>query len=135
MLIVVIRATADGLLSICVCALDCGTSTTAARVLVSSIRSPRNPYTRGKLLEALLPEVSKYEFAYRDTGASLPASSALTSAVDFLWTQSKLGCNAAGEPMAVYTISALAEYLVRTFKVTAIDRRKADRRSAATATT
>jgi len=95
---------------------------------------PRNPYTRGKLLEALMPEVTKYEFAHRDTNSSLPPSCALTYAVDFLWSQSKLGCNAAGEPMAVYTISALAEYLVQTFEVTVIDRRKADRRSATAAT-
>jgi hypothetical protein len=96
---------------------------------------PRNPYTRGKLLEALMPEATKYDFVHRDTGASLPASCALTYAVDFLWSQPKLGCNAAGEPVAVYTISALAEYLVRTFKVTLVDRRKADRRLASAATT
>jgi hypothetical protein len=96
---------------------------------------PRNPYTRMKLLEALMPEAIKYEFVFRDNNLPLPASCALTNGVDFLWSKPEFGCNAAGEPVAVYTVSALAEYLVRTFKVTVIDRRKSDRRALAASTT
>ncbi len=90
---------------------------------------PRNTYMGGKVQESLLPEMHKYEFFERATDTPLTPSRALTAAVDFLWSHPELGCNAAGEPMAVYTINGLAEYLVRTFKVTVIDRRKADRRS------
>ena len=92
---------------------------------------PRNPYMRGKVHESLLPEMHKYEFFERAT--QLTPSRVLTSAIDFLWPHPELGCNAAGEPMAVYTINGLAEYLVRTFQVTVIDRRKAERRSASAA--
>jgi hypothetical protein len=42
-----------------------------------------------------------------------------------------VGCNATGESMAVYAINAISDYLVHTFHVAVIDRRKADRRSAA----
>jgi hypothetical protein len=93
---------------------------------------PRNPYMRAKLQEALLPEMHKYEFAQRDTDSAVAPSCALTSAIDFLWAHSELGCNAAGEPMAVYTVNGISEYLVHIFKVTVIDRRKTERRSVAT---
>jgi hypothetical protein len=92
---------------------------------------PRNPYKRGKLLEALLPEMQKYEFRQRDNGSFVPPSCALSVAVDFLWSHPELGCNAAGEPMAVYTINAISDYLVRGFEVGVIDRRKSDRRTLA----
>lgn len=95
---------------------------------------PRNPYMRRKTQDALLPEMNKYEFVQRDICAPVTPSNALTAAVDFLWAHPELGCNAASEPMAVYTVNALSEYLVRTFKVTVIDRRKADRRSVSAST-
>lgn len=91
---------------------------------------PRNQYKRSKLLEALLPEMQKYDFAQRDANSPVPPSCALSMAVDFLWSQPTLGCNAAGEPMAVYTINAISDCLVRTFQVSAIDRRASDRRAA-----
>lgn len=96
---------------------------------------PRNAYTRGKMQESLLPEMHKYEFFAPGTHALVEPSCALTSAVDFLWAHSELGCNAAGEPMAVYTVNGIAEFLVRTYKVTVIDRRKSDRRSVSNAAT
>jgi hypothetical protein len=92
---------------------------------------PRNPYMRGKLQEALLPEMHKYEFSQRDNDLAVIPTAALAAAVDFLWAHPELGNNAAGEPMAVYTVNSLSDYLVRTFNVAVIDRRKADRRSAA----
>jgi hypothetical protein len=95
---------------------------------------PRNAYMRSKTQDALLPEIHKYEFAQRDTDLAAAPSGALTAALDFLWSHAELGCNAAGEPMAVYTVNALSEYLIRTFKVTVIDRRKADRRSVSATT-
>ena len=82
-----------------------------------------------KLQEALLPEMHRYEFAQRDTDSAVSPSCALTAAIDFLWSHPELGCNAAGEPMAVYTVNAISEYLVRNLKVTVIDRRKSDRRT------
>ena len=91
---------------------------------------PRNPYMKSKLQDALLPEMIKYEFFQRDGGAEVTPSCALVNAVEFIWAHPELGCNAAGEPMAVYTVNGVSEYLVRTYKVTVIDRRKADRRSA-----
>jgi hypothetical protein len=94
---------------------------------------PRNSYMRAKVQEALLPEMHKYEFAQRDNNSPAVPSCALNTAVDFLWSHPELGCNAAGEPMAVYTVNGISEYLVRNFKVTVIDRRKADRRSAVAA--
>jgi len=94
----------------------------------------RNPYTCGKVHESLLPEMHKYEFFERDRGAQVPPASALTAAIEFLWSHPELGCNAAGEPMAVYTINGISEYLVRTFKVNVIDRRKTDRRVVAAST-
>lgn len=90
---------------------------------------PRNPYQRTKLQDGLLPEIYKYEFSHGEGGSCVPPGAALSNAVDFLWSHPDLGCNAAGESTAVYTINAIAEYLVRTFKVTVIDRRKNDRRS------
>jgi hypothetical protein len=93
---------------------------------------PRNQHKRTALQEALLPEIHKYEFFQRESGCLVSPTSALSSAVDFLWRHSELGCNAVGEPMAVYTINAIVEYLSRTFKVAVIDRRKADRRTSAT---
>ena len=60
-------------------------------------------------------------------------SQALAAAVDFLWSHPELGCNAAGQPMAVYTVNGISEYLVRNFKVIVIDRRKSERRSTAAA--
>lgn len=95
---------------------------------------PRNPYTRAKVQEALLPEMQKYRFALRNTpDAAVAASCALASALDFLWSHPELACNVAGEPMAVYTINGLSEYLVRTYQVTMLDRRKSDRRTTAAA--
>jgi hypothetical protein len=91
---------------------------------------PRNQYLRTKVEEALLPEMLKYEFHLRDKDAPVPSSFALSSALDFLWAHPEIGCNAAGESMAVYAVNAVAEYLTRTFNVGVIDRRKADRRSA-----
>jgi hypothetical protein len=91
---------------------------------------PRNQYTRNKLQDALLPEMHKYEFSQRDNNSPVPPSAALSSAVDFLWSHPQLGCNAVSEPMAVYTVNAISDYLVRSFSVTVIDRRKSDRRSA-----
>jgi hypothetical protein len=90
---------------------------------------PRNPYMRARLRDALLPEVHKYAFIARDTNSSSSAAVALANAIDFLWIHPQLGCNAAGEPMAVYTINAISEYLVHCFEVTMIDRRKSDRRA------
>lgn len=91
---------------------------------------PRDQYKRGKIEEALLPEIFKYEFFERGQGVPVPASRALATAVDFLWAHPEIGCNAAGESMAVYAINAITDYLVRTFDVAVIDRRKADRRAA-----
>jgi hypothetical protein len=90
---------------------------------------PRNLYTRNKLQEALLPEMHKYEFSQRDNNSLASPSCALSAAVDFVWCHPGFGCNAASEPMAVYTVNAISEYLVRFFNVAVIDRRKADRRS------
>jgi hypothetical protein len=90
---------------------------------------PRNLYMRAKVQDALLAEMHKYEFAQRETDAAVTPTCALTTAVDFLWSHPELGCNAAGEPMAVYTVNGISEYLARNFKVAVIDRRKVDRRS------
>ncbi len=92
-------------------------------------RFTRDPYKRTRIEEALLPEIFKYEFFQRGQAVPVPASRALANAVDFLWAHPEIGCNAAGESMAVYAINAITEYLVRTFDVTVIDRRKADRRA------
>jgi len=93
---------------------------------------PRDQYKRGKIEEALLPEIFKYEFFQREQGGPIPASRALATAVDFLWAHPEIGCNAAGESMAVYAINAITYYLVQTFEVAVIDRRKAYRRGAQT---
>jgi len=94
---------------------------------------PRNPYMHGKLQDALLPEMHKYEFSQRVDDSAVTPSCALATAVDFLWSHPELGCNVAGEPRAVYTVNSLSDYLIRTFKVNVIDRRKAERRSASAA--
>jgi len=94
----------------------------------------RSSYMRGKVHESLLPEMHKYEFSERGNDAPVSPSSALTAAIEFLWSHPDLGCNAAGEPMAVYTVNSISEYLVRMFKVNVIDRRKADRRTASAST-
>jgi hypothetical protein len=91
---------------------------------------PRDQYKRSKIEQALLPEVSKYEFHQRENQTAVPASCALAIAVDFLWAHPEVGCNATGDSMAVYAVNAISEYLVRTFDVAVVDRRKADRRSA-----
>jgi hypothetical protein len=91
---------------------------------------PRDQYKRGKIEEALLPEILKYEFFDRETRLPVEASCALTTAVDFLWAHAEIGCNATGESMAVYAINAISGYLVHTFRVALLDRRKADRRAA-----
>ncbi len=91
---------------------------------------PRDQYKRGKIEEALLPEIFKYEFSQRENRSPLGASRALATAVDFVWAHPEVGCNATGESMAVYAINAISEYLVRMFHVAVIDRRKADRRAA-----
>ena len=92
---------------------------------------PRNQYRRTKIQEALLPEIVKYEFLQRENNSRVTPSHALSAAVDFVWShQSEVGCNPQGESTAVYTINAIAEYLVRTFQVTMIDRRQSDQRSA-----
>jgi hypothetical protein len=95
---------------------------------------PRNPYTRTKVQEALAPEMRKYEVFHRENNSPVSSACALSTALDFLWSHPELGCNAAGESTAVYTINALSEYLVRSFDVSVIDRRRSDRRSAASAT-
>jgi hypothetical protein len=92
---------------------------------------PRNPYTRSKMQEALLPEMHKYEFFLRADDSLIAPSTALANALDFVWSRPEIGCNAAGEPTAVYSINAITEYLVRSFQVTVIDRRRSDRRSLA----
>jgi hypothetical protein len=92
---------------------------------------PRDQFKRGKIEEALMPEILKYEFFPRENRSPVPASYALAAAVDFLWAHPEVGCNATGESMAVYAINAISDYLVHTFHVAVIDRRKADRRSAA----
>ena len=92
-------------------------------------RFPRDQYKRSKIEEALLPEILKYEFSKCENKAPLSAAFALTNAVDFLWAHPEIGCNATGESMAVYAINAISDYLVRTFHVAVIDRRKADRRA------
>ena len=89
---------------------------------------PRTSYMRAKIQDALLPEMHKYEFAQHETDTAVTPSCALAEAVDFIWSHPEIGCNAASEPRAVYTVNGVSEYLVRTFKVTVIDRRKADRR-------
>jgi len=91
---------------------------------------PRNQYTRAKIEDALLPEIHKYEFCLRQNNTQTSPSCALSRALDFLWANPELGCNAARESTAVYAINSLAEYLVQTFSVTVIDRRQADRRAA-----
>jgi len=91
---------------------------------------PRDQYRRGNIEEALLPEIFKYEFSQPENSSPVPASCALTTAVDFLWAHPEIGCNAAGESMAVYAINAISDYLVSTFHVAVLDRRKADRRAA-----
>ncbi len=91
---------------------------------------PRDQYKRGKIEEALLAEIFKYEFFQRENRSPVPAARALTTAVDFLWAHPEIGCNAAGESMAVYAINAVSDYLVSAFHVGVIDRRKADRRAA-----
>jgi hypothetical protein len=91
---------------------------------------PRNQYKRSLIEEALLPEVAKYEFSRSDNQSRSGAAAALAEAVDFLWAHPEVGCNAAGESMAVYAINAISEYLVRTFTVNIVDRRKSDRRAA-----
>jgi hypothetical protein len=91
---------------------------------------PRDQYKRGKIEEALLPEIFKYEFCQLESRSPVPASRALAAAVDFLWAHPEIGCNATGESMAVYAINAISGYLVRTYLVAVIDRRKADRRVA-----
>jgi len=91
---------------------------------------PRNQYRRDLIEQALLPEIVKYEFFQRDNQAATAAPAALAKAVDFLWAHPEVGCNAAGESMAVYAVNAISEYLVRTFTVGVLDRRKTDRRSA-----
>jgi hypothetical protein len=93
---------------------------------------PRDQYKRSKIEQALLPEVSKYGFHLRENQAPVLASCALASAVNFLWAHPEVGCNATGDSMAVYAVNAISEYLVRTFDVAVVDRRKADRRSAQT---
>ena len=90
---------------------------------------PRSEYKRVILLEALMPEMLKYEFFNMETGGAVTAAEALTQATDFLWSCPKVGCNAAGESMAVYAVNAVAEFVCRTFKVETIDRRKDDRRT------
>jgi hypothetical protein len=91
---------------------------------------PRNQYRRMKIQEALLPEIVKYEFLQRENNSRVTPAHALSAAVDFLWSHHEVGCNPQGESTAVYTINAIAEYLVRTFQVTMIDRRQSDQRSA-----
>jgi hypothetical protein len=91
---------------------------------------PRDQYKRPKVEEALLPEMHKYEFRHRESNAPASPPCALARALDFLWAHPELGCNTVGESTAAYAINSLAEYLVRTFHVTVIDRRKADRRAA-----
>jgi hypothetical protein len=91
---------------------------------------PRNQYLRAKVEEALLPEMLKYEFRLGDKDTPILPSFALSSALDFLWSHAEIGCNAAGESMAVYALNAVAEHLSRTHNVAVVDRRKADRRSA-----
>jgi len=91
---------------------------------------PRNQYRRSKIEEALLPEIYKYEFRERENQLPVSASGALSSAVDFVWSHPEVGCNATGESTAVYAINAISEYLVGTFHVVAVDRRRADRRAA-----
>lgn len=90
---------------------------------------PHNMYTRAKVSDALLPEMHKYEFAQSDNNSPVTPSCALAAAIDFIWSHPELGCNVAGEPMAVYTVNGISEYLVRTYSVSVIDRRKSDRRS------
>jgi hypothetical protein len=91
---------------------------------------PRDQYRRGKIEEALLPEIFKYEFFQRENRAPVPGSRALAKAVDFVWAHPEVGCNAAGESMAVYAINAISDYLTGTLHVAVLDRRKADRRAA-----
>jgi hypothetical protein len=90
---------------------------------------PRDSYRRARLQEDLLPEMHRYEFHHRDNGSPVTPSYALNSAIDFLWSHPELGCNAGGDPTAVYTMNAISEYLVRTFNVSVLDRRKTERRT------
>jgi hypothetical protein len=90
---------------------------------------PRNPYRKATFAEALLPEMHKYEYLSRAERLRVEASRALSSAVEFLWTHPELGCNPAGESTAAYAVNQIADYLVATFDVRAVDRRKADRRA------
>jgi hypothetical protein len=92
---------------------------------------PRDQFRRGRIEEALLPEVNKYEFRPRGNYAPVAPAAALATAVDFLWEHPQVGCNATGESMAVYALNAISDYLNQTFDVGLLDRRKTDRRAAA----
>jgi hypothetical protein len=84
--------------------------------------------TRQLLLEAFLPEVSRYEFSGHDSPRILAPSTILVTAIDAaLERTGKLA-----RRTAIVVVEEVARYLVSHYNIAMIDRRQTQRRQAAT---
>ncbi len=112
----------------------------SARGVVASIPSGDaagefEPFSRdfshkAKLQSGLTPEMGKYEFLEKSGHQPICPSNALACALDHLWADPKLGCNLAGESLAVYAMNEIASYLWANYDICRLDRRKTERRTA-----
>jgi hypothetical protein len=87
--------------------------------------------TRDHLFQALAQEAAHYQFYDRGSGAKLDAASVIDSSMDALWllwkSRPKL------ERRAIVFIEEMAAHVASRYNVTKIDRRKGQRRKAASA--
>ncbi|HTU45451.1 MAG TPA: hypothetical protein VMF91_10340 [Bryobacteraceae bacterium] len=94
---------------------------------------PRDLYTRGKLLAALVTEARRYRFHDRENQSEVSTSNALERVVDRIWPNPLSGVDGSGQSRAVYVIEAIAQELYDTYDVKIRDRRQGERRAAAVA--
>ena len=85
---------------------------------------------KAKLQSGLTPEMRNYEFLKKSDNQPICPSNALACAINQLWANPKLGCNLAGESLAVYAINEIASYLSANHDICRLDRRKTERRAA-----
>jgi hypothetical protein len=77
--------------------------------------------TRDNLFEAALRESLRYRFFDRNTGVEMPSVSLIGAAVDAVWDS--FPGTVPREQRAVFIIDAVADYLLKKFEVSMIDRR------------
>ena len=80
---------------------------------------------RDQLLEASINEAVRYHFMDRSNGKELRAQAVVSAAVDVVWNQ--FPSRRDRERQAAFIVDAVADYLLGTYDISGIDKRKEHR--------